>query len=327
MTASNRLDGAKASATQRRRLAPTEWLRGLPDRCGFNVPAAASPDRGGARGGEDDEHAVADGPPGRLLPQPERRLDDQRIGEQRDEAAQVAGRVEKIRVPCALHIRGRIPPLQHGRARREREERQPDRDEQRQEQPGDRMAQGRVRHPREPDRQHRDREQQHEDVQRCVAPDAESRRAVRIRVAAQQDGLEEDQARVPHRGGAAEQRQHQARDHRLDEEHQKRAQKNRRAEERRQLTRTPSLDVGGDREGRHESNRRPPNTNRRRLQNSSSNKSIGVNESQIRHQTAGRNYPSRQVAIFCAQPPTFGLTGPAIGATQETRPHHYSEVQ
>ena len=117
------------------------------------------------------------------------------------------------------------------------------------------MAQGRVRHPREPDRQHREREQQHEDVQRCVAPDAESCRAVRIRVAAQQDGLEEDQARVPHRRGAAEQRQHQARDHRLDEEHQKRAQKNRRAEKRRQLTRAVT-DGGGSRlHGGHYDNR------------------------------------------------------------------------
>jgi len=64
--------------------------------------------------------------------QPEERLDEERVRDQRDDAARVARGVEAIRIACGL--RAGEPRLQQRRAGRQREERQADALEQQREQ-------------------------------------------------------------------------------------------------------------------------------------------------------------------------------------------------
>jgi hypothetical protein len=72
---------------------------------------------------------------------------------------------------------------------------------------------------RQRDGQQREREEHEEELRdRLAAYAEEARRDVREGVAAEQDGLEEDERDEPHRRRAAEQRQQHLPDHRLEEE-------------------------------------------------------------------------------------------------------------
>ena len=195
-------------------------------------PRGAPPPGGDRDARQEHEHRVADRPDPTLHAQRERRLDRDRIHQQREQAPEIARGVEEVRI-----LRGRMiglgePALKHGRRRRQREERQTDRPGEQQEQPADRIAiDGRRRVGTNRERQRQRRQQQHADVHDARSPRPQPLRdAVRVRVAAEQHDLEEQHARVPDHRRPAENRQNALRDHRLDDEHQQRAEEQRRRE-------------------------------------------------------------------------------------------------
>ena len=118
--------------------------------------------------------------------------------------------------------RPRKPTLQQRAGGRDDEERQPDRDTQQREQPGDRAGGGR-RCPAlgEVDGEDNEWEQKEEQMQDNLAAQAEPAGArVSVGVTGEQHGLIEDKRRVPHRRRAAEQRQHHFGEHGLHDEQQ-----------------------------------------------------------------------------------------------------------
>ncbi len=88
-------------------------------------------------GHEDGEEAVEPGPRGGLRSEGQLRLDDQGIGDEAEEAAEVARGVEEVGVGRPRVARGREPPLEQRAARREGEEGRAHRDQHGEEQPGD----------------------------------------------------------------------------------------------------------------------------------------------------------------------------------------------
>ena len=127
MTPSNRLDGTNASATQRSRVSSParsvvvgsvaglrrNGLRRHPDR-----------DRAGER--QDGEREIAERPEPLLLGQSQVRLDRERIGEQAEQAAEVAHPIEEVRVTRSRMAECREPALQERGGGRHDEERQSD---------------------------------------------------------------------------------------------------------------------------------------------------------------------------------------------------------
>ena len=104
-----------------------------------------------------DQHDEQHGPAARLLAERGERLHHERIGEQREEAADIARRIEKIRVRGGRMIGAREPGLQQRAVGREREERQPDRHREQAEQPERR---GRIGRRAAPPRGDRERQEQ-----------------------------------------------------------------------------------------------------------------------------------------------------------------------
>ena len=119
-----------------------------------------------AGGDQQDQQAIAAGPDQVLGAQREHRLQQHRIGQQREEAADVRGRVEEIGIGPVGMAGADEPGLQQRIVGGEREERQPDRDREQAEQP-ERIARSRRLAPAAGDRQ-RQRQQR----QRPAAPDA-----------------------------------------------------------------------------------------------------------------------------------------------------------
>ena len=156
------------------------------------------------------------------------RLDQQRIGEKRDQAAGITGGVEEIGVGGRLMVGAREPALQQRRCRRDREERRADADRQPADQPQHRNAIGRRRRAGQIKRQKRRGGEQHGAMdQRLRAPLEPRRQQMRVEIAAQQRRLEKAHAGVPHARRPAEARQHHLGDHRLHEEQQACAEKQR----------------------------------------------------------------------------------------------------
>ena len=90
------------------------------------------------------------------------------------------------------------------------------------------------------DRQQRERDEQQAELHERLPPDGHhADRQMRECVAGKQDGLEEDERDGPHGRRPAEQRQEHLPDHRLDEEHERRADEDRAAEERERTARDP----------------------------------------------------------------------------------------
>jgi hypothetical protein len=85
-----------ASATQRvRRTA----VSGAPSRSHVQASGAGAPPReNGARAGQQDELGVPDRPETRLLAQREHRFHDDRIRRERQQATEVACRIEEVRI-------------------------------------------------------------------------------------------------------------------------------------------------------------------------------------------------------------------------------------
>ena len=111
------------------------------------------------------DHAAA------LVGERHQRLDRDRIGDQRQEAADIARGIEKIRVLRGRMIGAREPGLQQRPVGREREERQPDRDREQAEQP-ERLADFRRPSPAGCDRQRQRRRRRPTITTRCTRIEA-----------------------------------------------------------------------------------------------------------------------------------------------------------
>ncbi len=113
---------------RRRRAAAVGLRRGL-------ERAAGPPQQHPADRDQDDQQIEQNRPDAGLLAELAERLDHERIAQQRQEAADIARRVEEVRVLGRRMIGAREPGLQQRRVGREREERQPDRNREQPEQP------------------------------------------------------------------------------------------------------------------------------------------------------------------------------------------------
>ena len=184
-----------------------------------------APDHDGQGRDHQDEDAIADAPAAALTAQGRQRLDQQRIGQQGQEAAQVRSGVEDIGILAVLMPgpHPRIPGLKQGRGRRQHGEGGADRQGQGGQKPADRrrrirLAQG----ARDVQRQEQGRSQQQGQVHPHLHPDrADPLKRVGIGVAGQQRRLEEDHRGVPHRRRSPQHRQNQLGHHRLDHEDQR----------------------------------------------------------------------------------------------------------
>ena len=157
VTATRRPDGTAASADPAR------------DRRASVGGAASAPSTVAAAGGasgrvhssapqaaiSSDQHDEADRPQPGLIAEPDQRLDQHRIGEQREEAADIAGGIEEIRILRRRVVGAREPGLQQRAVGGEREERQPDRHREQAEQP-ERLARARRPAPAVGDRERQD---------------------------------------------------------------------------------------------------------------------------------------------------------------------------
>ena len=184
-------------------------LRGAPD------PRAA-PDR------EQHESDQSPRPCGRLLLAGEVGFDQERVSQQRQERPDVRERVEAVGRDAGM--RSAEPSLQERTRRGEHQVGQAEAAEQEAEDVGRRrfLAGGLPGFGRG-DGQQAERQQEQSEVDRDLCLGTEPADAeMRVRVAAEQQDLEEQHARRPDRGTAAEPRQDEARDEGLDEEEQER---------------------------------------------------------------------------------------------------------
>ena len=166
----------------------------------------------------------ADRPDPGLSAQGQQRLDRERIGEQRRERAEVRGGIEHVRVARLRVAAGGEPALQQRRARRQRGERQADRGREQADQPQPDAARRRRAKPcAMPIGRVSAASGKHAEMDQRALPDLErAREQMRIGIADQQRGLEEHHRDRPHRGRAAEPRQHHLGEHRLHGEQQQR---------------------------------------------------------------------------------------------------------
>ena len=123
---------------------------------------------------ENRQHREPDRPQPRLLLQRQQRLDQDPIGDQRRERAEIGGGVEHVGVARPHVAAGREPALQQRRARRQRGERQPDRCRQQANQPErDGIRRRRAEVLRDRDRQRRRRRGQHAEMNERADPERE----------------------------------------------------------------------------------------------------------------------------------------------------------
>ena len=157
-------------------------------RCGRGPRGAPPRGDDGAEDDQDGEQEIADGPqpclrepPG--ISEPEPRLDQRGVAQQREHAAEIAGGVEEVRIAGGGVPGLGEPPLQERRGRAHHEERQAHRER---EQERARRARGWPRRPGQPARvdaegQHGERHGEQRQVQDRLPADAEPRRAWRGR--------------------------------------------------------------------------------------------------------------------------------------------------
>ncbi len=196
---------------------------------------------GAQRRGHDEQRQdrEPDPPPGALGREPEARLDEERVGEQRDKRSAVAQGVEpvgvaRVRVRVGGPADARIPVRDERRGGGHRERGRADDDE---EDPEQRRDDGQVRPVERGDIAWRE-ERRHDgddhdaDVHGGTAAGPQpGGHEVGVQVPEQQQGLEEHQDRGPDGGRTAEDRQDKAPDHRLRREQQERRHADGRAED------------------------------------------------------------------------------------------------
>jgi len=157
-----------------------------------------------------------------LFPQRPVQLDEQRVAQQRREAADVARRVEKVRVARTRIARGGEPPLQKRRGQRQHEERRAYARQQPHEQPRGRpiLPRGSGAFVELDGQRGQSREEEREMRPELRAWRKIPRHPMRRRVAREQHCLEEHHAGVPDRRRATELREDQLAHHWLHPEEQ-----------------------------------------------------------------------------------------------------------
>ena len=138
VTAISRPDGTAASATQialSRQVGAAAGRRRGVGRRRFRQPVGRAQHQTAAARDQHDQDIVAGGPEPGLIAEPHERLDRDRIGDQREKAADVARGIEEVRVLRVRMAGAHEPGLQQRTVGGEREERQPDRDGEQPEQP------------------------------------------------------------------------------------------------------------------------------------------------------------------------------------------------
>ena len=188
----------------------------------------------GARRDQREQQPKSAAPQADMLAQRQRRFEDEGIGQQRKETADIRGRVEEVRVFAGGMSGAHEPRLQQRSVGGEREERQPDRDRKQPDEPQRRPIAGRVA----PTLRDGQRQRQTRRDQQHKMDGDRDRRAQRphqnmgVGIAGKQHGLEKHHRYRPHRRRTAEPRQHHAREHRLHRKQQQRAGEHRGGEYR-----------------------------------------------------------------------------------------------
>ncbi len=176
------------------------WRRGLGD--SGRGPAGQPPGDPDQSADQEREDGVTAAPDRRLHAEPGQGLQDERIGQQGQEAAEVAGGVEDIGIAPSPQppVQPSEPGLQQRRGRRERGERRAHRQGQHAEQPEDRMRRGTLpERGGDAERQDQARQDEHGDVDRHLPAHApQPLQGVGVGIAQQQGDLEEGHAGVPH---------------------------------------------------------------------------------------------------------------------------------
>ncbi len=233
-------DPVEASARARRVVRDRRRRRGDRLRQGFAGPPGdrgprhPPPDRERAQGNQAGEEQIAEAPEPRLgeptrISQVQSRLDQRRIAQEREHAAEIARRVEEVGIERGRVSRVSEPALQERRGRAHHEEGQADR-EGKQDQhaqhgirPGSRQACG-----VDAEGQEGEGRGQHGQVQDGLTRDAEPGGArVRIGVSGEQGRLEEEHTGAPHGRRAPEERQDHLADHGLHHEQERGAHEQR----------------------------------------------------------------------------------------------------
>jgi hypothetical protein len=171
---------------------------------------------------QQNQQPIEAGPDQVLRAQREHRLQQHRIGQQRQEAADIRGGIEEIRIGSVRMPGADEPRLQQRIVGRKCEERQADRHREQPEQP-EGVSAGRRLAPaigdRQWQRQQRDHQQHqmHHDRNDAIA---DLHQIMRIGIAAEQQRLKKHHRHRPHRRRAAEPGQHHFREQRLHREQQ-----------------------------------------------------------------------------------------------------------
>ena len=222
-----RLDGTSAIPTHRARV--LQARDGTITRAGADrAKRAAAPCDDQAAETEQREEHVADRPESSLLIERQQWLDQERVREQREQAACVSGGVQEVRIASGgVPARGQ-PVLEQGARRRHDEEGRTDCDGEHAEQPQrGRRVRGRRREPAA-NRQCGYRQYEHDGVNdRLPRGTEQTRRCVRIAVTGKQNRLEEKHRGSPDSLRATEERQDHPSNHRLHEKDERRAGKDR----------------------------------------------------------------------------------------------------
>jgi hypothetical protein len=227
VTAISRPDGTAARKIQRAR--SSQVGAGASLSSVSRSAAASAGERSSSAPHQDDQQAVAAGPDQVLRAQREHRLQQHRIGQQREEAADVGRGVEEIRIGAGGMAGAHEPGLQQRVVGGEREERQADRDQEQAEQP-ERVARGRRIAPGGSDRERQGQprhDQQHQMRHDGNGAVFDLHQEVSVGVTGEQQRLEKHHRHRPHRGRAAESWQHHLGEQRLHREQQQRTDEDR----------------------------------------------------------------------------------------------------
>ena len=199
-------DGGEREPAQARRPGRTRTDRGRrrgDRRGGRGAGVSGGPGGTGAEQADgDDQRAVPDPT---LATEPDERLDQEWIRQQREHAADIAGDIKEVGIGGAPVVRRREPALDQGRGRRQQHERRSGGDGQPPEEP-QRLVVRRRRPAQWRGQWQSDRDDDEQgDVHQGVAPRAEPARAeVRVKIARQERQLEERHRGDPDGAAAAE---------------------------------------------------------------------------------------------------------------------------
>ena len=210
---------------------------GVPPALGHGTCGRTAESEPAGRGAEQRERGVPGRPAERLHARRRPRLEQERIADQRQHRREVRQREQAV--GRRRREAPREPRLHERAGRRQQEVRQPDRHrEHAEDEPRRVLVADGLPAFRGNDRQHHEARDEQRDVQHDRAPRRElPHRPVGVRVAGEERGLEEHEARGPDGRRSAEPRQDLLRHHRLHQEQQERGQEDRGGVEDHRVTR------------------------------------------------------------------------------------------